>query len=150
MLKDHKNEAIAALTGIGVGASIMYLLDPQRGKSRRKLRADMTAAALRDAREQAVETQHRIRNRMRGAYADLRAAARHEDISDPQLAEHVRAELGRHTSGSLRRVAVQAEDGHVTLTGEAPPERAEIVRAARAVRGVDDVTDEMHEPSQTP
>ena len=145
MRQDHKNEAVAMIAGIGIGAAVMYFLDPQRGNARRSKALDQTAGTLRSARRDLEVTGRDLRNRSRGVAAEVRQRLTEETVDDAQLQERVRAELGHHVD-SLRRVEVEVADGYVTLSGEvAPQDHDEVVRAARGVRGVEEVEDQLTE-----
>lgn len=144
MLDNHKTEAMALLAGIGIGAAAMYYLDPQRGMARRTQVKDQTGGKIRSARRDLEVTRRDLRNRARGAAAELRGRLRHEQIEDDQLEERVRAELGHHVSSSLRRVEINAQNGRVMLSGEIDADdHDEAIDAARHVRGVHDVEDHL-------
>lgn len=50
MSRDHSGETVAILAGIGIGAALMYFLDPHRGNARRAEIIDETSRRLRAAR----------------------------------------------------------------------------------------------------
>ena len=61
-----------------------------------------------------------------------------------QLAERVRAALG-HQSDHMRTLEVVVQDGVVTLRGAVPTDELQrVLRAARKVRGVREVRDELN------
>ncbi|HET9439163.1 MAG TPA: BON domain-containing protein [Longimicrobiales bacterium] len=146
MFEGHRNEALAMVAGIGLGAALMYFIDPQRGTARRTQVIDQAAGTLRSARRDAEVVGRNLRNRARGAAAEIRNHVRREDVDDVQLEERVRAELGHHSHSSLRRVEVHADQGYVTLSGlVAPEDHNDVVRAARHVHGVEDVRDDLRD-----
>lgn len=146
MRDDHRNGAIAMLAGLGIGAALMYFLDPQRGSARRAQAVGQTSGALRSARRDLDVTRRDLRNRAQGAKAELRSRLQGEEVDDRLLAERVRAEAGHHVESSLRRVEVTAHQGTVTLRGEvAPEDHGDLVDAALDVRGVREVRDELTE-----
>lgn len=131
------------LAGIGIGAALMYFLDPDRGTRRRNIAADRALSAARslgDAmRDRAVDT----RNRAGGAVAELRGRLREDEVTDEVLVQRVRAELG-HQVERMRPIEVVAEQGAVTLRGEAPADDvAKIVATVQAVRGVQRVENQL-------
>ena len=141
-----KNETVAMLAGIGIGAGIMYFLDPQRGNARRTQMVDQAGGKLRAARYDLEVARRDVRNRARGAAAEVRSRLHDEQIDDEQLEERVRAELGHHSDSSLRLVDVQADNGYVTLSGTvAAEDHDRVVHAARHVRGVEEVRDQLND-----
>jgi osmotically-inducible protein OsmY len=83
-----------------------------------------------------------VRNRARGAAAELRNI-RDDNPSDDQLVARVRAELGHHVEHA-RAIDVVAEHGRVTLRGPVlSSELDDVLSAARKVRGVDRVDNQL-------
>ncbi len=131
------------LGGLGLGAALMYVLDPERGKRRRALVRDKAVRLSRKASDRLDARSRDWRNRARGAAAEVKAMARSEEISDPVLEERVRAEIGRVVSnpGALE---VSAAAGTVTLSGPVlASEVDDLLSAAHGVRGVDDVENRL-------
>ncbi len=145
MQKQH----VAMLTGVGIGAGLAFLLDPQMGRKRRK---DAAQRAGRIARRSAEKVEGRARdlgNRAHGVAAEARHALldRDERVDDGVLVERVRAALGRAVSHP-RAIEVTAHDGRVAVSGPVLAAEAEaLLAAAAAVRGVTGVEDglERHE-----
>ena len=121
----------------------MYFLDPGRGARRRAIARDRTRSALRTGAEELERRAEDARNRVSGALSTTRSRFRRETPDDDRLVARARAELGHHT-GQAGRIEVVAEDGTVTLRGRVPEEeRGELLRAARKVRGVQELRDEL-------
>src|SRR5688572_18766404 len=132
-----------ALSSLGIGAGLMYFMDPQRGARRRallrdrvvhnaKLQAAATGAAGRD-----------LAHRARGLGANLTHSLRRERPDDSLLVERVRARMGRVVSHA-RAIDVEASDGCVTLRGPVlHAEAARLLDAVRHVRGVRHVVDQL-------
>jgi osmotically-inducible protein OsmY len=138
---DSRDEGVALLAGGGLGAALMYLLDPNRGAARRAQLADQTGGIMRSARRDLDIARRDLSHRAHGLAAEARSRLSDEDVSDEQLTERVRAELGHHAN-SLRRVDVTTTNGRVTLAGEVDAEAHDrLVSAARHVRGVEAVDD---------
>lgn len=138
--------AATLIGGLGLGAALMYVLDPERGKRRRALARDKAARIAHKASDRLDARARDWRNRARGAAAEVKAITRSETIDDAVLEERVRAEIGRviSTPGSI---GVSALGGVVTLSGPVlAREVDDLLSAARGVRGVDDVEDllEVH------
>jgi osmotically-inducible protein OsmY len=131
------------LSGLGLGAALMYVLDPERGKRRRALVRDKAVRTAHKASDRLDARSRDWKNRARGAAAELKAMKRSEDVSDPVLEERVRAEIGRAVSnpGSIEVTAI---GGSVTLSGSVlASEVDDLLSAARAVRGVEDITNRL-------
>lgn len=147
--------ALALLGGLGVGALLMYVLDPQRGARRRALARDKANRMRHRAGEALAARSRDLRNRSRGVAAKTRSLVQKEEagVPDEVLAERVRSRIGRAVShpGS---VEVAARDGVVTVSGPVLAEEAdELLTAIRDTPGVYDVEDllEVHdEPDDVP
>jgi osmotically-inducible protein OsmY len=143
MPMERNDKALTLLTGIGIGAAIMYFLDPDRGARRRALLADQAVSRVRTGAREAAELADDARNHARGAAAELRGRMRDEEVSNDQLVARVRAELGRHVE-RVRGIEVVADGGTVTLRGKVDADAmAEAMAAARQVRGVERVLSEL-------
>jgi hypothetical protein len=59
------------LTGFGIGASLMYFLDPERGRRRRALVRDQLAHTIRLTRDAAGATRRDVGHRTAGPVASL-------------------------------------------------------------------------------
>jgi len=86
------------VSGAGVGAGCMYLVDPDRGRSRRALLRDKTRAAYREVRTSVETAQADLANRARGLVANAKSFVQHEAVDDDQLTARVRAKVGRLVS----------------------------------------------------
>jgi gas vesicle protein len=131
------------LIGVGVGAAIAYMLDPNRGRRRRALVADQVRRASGKTRDAIDATMRDMTNRAVGIAAATRARLAHDDVDDATLIERVRATLGRVCSHS-RAIDVEVDDGNVTLRG--PRLRSEldtVLGGVAAVRGVRSVNNEL-------
>jgi uncharacterized membrane protein len=135
---------------LGIGAALMYFLDPNRGARRRSMARDKIVHAFRKTTD-GVDTAGRdLRNRARGIAAEARGRFEDGDADDAVLVARVRAEMGRVVSHP-GAITATADDGVVTLSGAVLAEEAsELVSRTRAVRGVRDVVDrlELHESSE--
>jgi osmotically-inducible protein OsmY len=122
--------------GLGLGAALMYVLDPERGKRRRALVADKAVRAVNRATDTLGARSRDWRNRARGVAAEVKARTRSERVDDAVLEERVRAELGRSVSNP-GGIDVTALAGTVTLSG--PVVMSELDDLLSAVRGVSGV-----------
>lgn len=134
------------LAGLVVGAGLMYLLDPDRGRRRRALVRDQVVSAGHDLGDLGgtLNTKARhLRNQAAGLAAEAQARLRGEEVDDFILAARVRSEIGRAVSNP-GAIHVTAHTGHVTLTGPVlAHEVAELLSTARSVRGVEDVRNRL-------
>src|SRR5438045_3639814 len=87
------------LCGVGLGASLMYFLDPNKGRRRRALAVDQLTRLMHEG-ECALDVARRDAvNRTQGILAETRSAMNDEPIPDDRvLSERVRSQLGRIVS----------------------------------------------------
>ena len=79
----NKRQAAAALFGgLGIGAALMYMLDPGRGARRRAVARDKAAKYARIAGERLGKRSRDLKNRARGLAAEIQAPERKERLSD--------------------------------------------------------------------
>jgi BON domain-containing protein len=131
----------------GLGAGLMYLLDPQAGGRRRALARDKAVHVMKKGGEAARKTSRHLGNRTRGLVAEAGSRLRREHPDDRKLRERVRAELGRAVSHP-GAIEVTAQDGLVILSGPVlASELDQLLATVRSVRGVKDVENhlEVHE-----
>ena len=131
------------LTSIGLGAGLMYFLDPQHGDRRRALvrdKANSIVNRLDDSIEVAVED---TRNRARGFLYELIARLSDEGAPDWVLEERVRSNLGRMAQRA-GAVDVRADGGRIHLTGSVLREDVDAIqKTASRTRGVHGVENEL-------
>lgn len=137
------NKLVALTSGAGVGAALMYLLDPQQGRRRRKYLYDQGfhyTLRLEDGITMALRD---TENRAHGLRAEARARLMQGEAPDDVLVERVRSSLGRFVSHP-RAIDVVAEAGVVTLSGPILAHEVDRTLAAvRGVRGVKQVIDHL-------
>ena len=126
-------------TGIAVGAFAMYMFDPEERRRRRaQVREKAVASAGHDAeRSLARGASRHAANRLRGAAAEARSHLHHAPVSDSQLHERIRSQLGGLVDqpGNLQ---VKVAHGHVTLSGSAKASEIQgLVTAVSRVQGVE-------------
>ena len=106
--------------GVGLGAGMMYYLDPERGARRRA-----------QARNQLVHASHVVKDNSRAQLQALWQAQ--EDIDDGLLAERARAILGR-VATHAQALALEVSKGVITVSG--PMLRNEIRRTLKALQQI--------------
>ncbi|WP_447980059.1 SRPBCC family protein [Candidatus Nitrospira bockiana] len=147
------NRVMLLLSGAGIGAGLMYILDPEGGNRRRALVRDKLSRAANVTGEALDTTWRDVRNRATGVTARVQSVWHREDVSDATLVERVRSQLGflvRHP-GSIE---VCADQGRVILSGPVLADEVDrLVSQVRNVRGVREVENrlEVHEqPGNVP
>jgi uncharacterized membrane protein len=139
----------AILTGLGVGAGLMYFFDPGRGRRRRALVRDRMTHGARLARDAAGATTRDLTHRASGTAAALRGSYRRGPVDDQVLVERVRARLGRVVSHP-HALDVVARGGVVRLRGPIlQNEAAHLLSTVLRVRGVRDVVNELEEHNES-
>ena len=141
------------LVGAGAGAGLMYLLDPELGNRRRALVRDQLVRARHLTGDAVEATSRDVRNRARGAVAELRSRFMPGDVSDDVLQERVRARLGQVVRYA-RSIETRVTAGSVTLRG--PVLALDVDRVGRrigrvpGVRAVDNRLEVHREPGNVP
>jgi hypothetical protein len=127
-------------TAAGMGAGLMYLLDPTRGRARRSSIRDKCFSMVRHSLKEIDHKLTDVEHRAKGVLAEARSLLNNSvDIPDPKLEARVRTRLGRSV-GHPHDVHVTALEGTVVLTGGVSArdaKRAEI--AAKLTPGVKSV-----------
>jgi len=133
--------AAASLAG---GAAVMYLFDPDRGRTRRAKIADKTTSVYRDSANLAGKVQRDTRNRTAGVVAATKGTfSREEDNSDQKIEARVREKLGRVASYP-HAIRVTASDRCVTVEGKIlANEVNDVLSAVRSTSGVDRVENKL-------
>ena len=141
------NKGVALVGGLGLGAALMYIFDPDRGKRWRALIRDKVEAAGTKLSDTADKMQRDLRNRAYGVVAEAKSIFRHDEVTDDVLVDRVRSRLGR-IPVHIGAFDVTAREGVVTLRGQIlADELPRVLRAARFVRGVKEIDNqfEVHE-----
>ncbi len=133
----------AVLGALGLGAVLMYALDPQMGNRRRRLAQDKLRGRWNHLRAEARRKARYVGGHLKGYAHEARSALRTEHVTDEQLRERIRARLG-HVSSQAAQITVDVHDGIVTLRGTIPDASAgEILSTVRSTRGVQSVEDQL-------
>lgn len=131
------------LGGVSVGAGLMYLLDPERGRQRRAAAGGKATHALHAGGGALGKASRDLANRGRGVVARAGSRLRRDQAEDRVVEDRVRSRLGRIVSHP-HAVEVLAIDGEVTLAGDVlASEAGPLLAAARSVRGVRRVDDQL-------
>jgi uncharacterized membrane protein len=130
---------------VGIGAGLMYFLDPQNGRRRRALLRDQTTHLRRLARDACRVTGRDIAGRAAGIRASInrRISGAPEVSSDSAITDRVRAKLGRIVSHP-HAVRVSTHFGRVTVSGPIlATEAPQLIETVRSVAGVQEVEDQL-------
>ena len=131
------------LTSLGLGAGLMYFLDPQYGNRRRALVRDRANGVVNSMDNFLGGASEDMRNRARGVLAEMSAKLSDQGAPDWILEERVRANLGRLAAHG-RAVDVRADGGRIVLSGPALRNEADlIVKTATRTRGVHGVENRL-------
>lgn len=112
------NKALVAIGGLGVGAGLMYLADPDEGRRRRARVRDLAMHLSRNAASAAAGASRDAEHRLTGVAARTLGRIVVPDVTpeDEVLAARVRARLGRLVSHP-HAIKVQATNGAVAVSG---------------------------------
>lgn len=141
------NKALRLMSVAGLGAGLMYLFDPDRGKRRRGLVRNKMAHLCRIASDAGGKTRRDIRNHLVGAFAEVESLFLEEPPSDDVLVARVRSKLGRVVSHPSA-VEVKAIDGLIILTGQILADEVHpLLNSVISIRGVKNIENrlEAHE-----
>jgi len=139
--------------GAGLGAALMYIFDPERGRRRRALARDKAVHVFRKG-SGAVEFAARgLSQRTRALAARMSSCCTAELVSDDVLAERVRSHIG-HVVSHPGSIQVSASGGRVTLTGPILTREVDgLLERLGQVRGIGELANrlEVHEePGRVP
>ena len=132
------------VTTIGLGAGLMYFLDPQHGTRRRAMVVDKANRFVNNLDTSLDTAVQDARNRARGVLSEMTARLTDEGMTpDWILEERVRSNLGR-IGRPTRTLDIRAENGRIHLAGTILREDEDaIVRAALRTRGVHGVENNL-------
>jgi uncharacterized membrane protein len=131
------------LTSIGLGAGLMYFMDPQHGARRRTMVVDKANRFVNNIDESIDIAVEDARNRARGVLSEMTARLSDQGAPDWILEERVRSNLGRlmrHT----RALDIRADGGRIYLNGPVLRDDEDaVVKAAIRTRGVHGVENQL-------
>lgn len=131
------------ITTLGLGAGLMYFLDPQHGERRRNMVRNKANQFVNDIDESINIAMQDARNRARGVLSEMTARLSDERIPDWILEERLRSNLGR-TGRYTRGINIRADQGRIYLSGPALREDQDtLVKAAMRTRGVHGVENQL-------
>jgi hypothetical protein len=144
-LRDTVGRGAILALGIGYGAGMMYLLDPDLGRHRRAFIRDQVVRIRNDARWWFERQLRNAVNNFRGSMAEARARVTEGPIADDRLTDRVRAQLG-HATAQPGLLDIIVRDGNVIIRGPVRVgERQRIESRLARTRGVRACTLELEE-----
>jgi osmotically-inducible protein OsmY len=140
--RDYLIAALSLVSGAALGAAVMYLWDPNRGKARRARLQERAVSTARRAGEQLAGRGEDLFNRARGVAARAGSAVwRYGEVDDEVVEARVRSHLG-HLTPHAHAISTDVKDGIVTLEGTLPDEeKYRVLEQVRGLAGVKDVVD---------
>lgn len=122
-----------------LGSMAIYLLDPDRGHSRRALIRDRVRGEL-NAKQKTLDVMtHDFQHRIKGVQHRVRSKMQVDNADDTILRERVRAALG-HVCSHPRSIHVSVQNGIVQLSGPVMADEAQhVLNSVRMVRGINTV-----------
>jgi uncharacterized membrane protein len=130
------NKAMTMIGGFGLGAGLMYMFDPDRGKRRRAQVRDKARHLTNKTDDAIGKTSRDIANRVSGLLAEAESLFTSGQASDEVLAARVRSKLGRVVSHPSS-IEVKVTDGQVILSGPIlAREVDDLLASASAIKGV--------------
>ena len=135
----NKRNPLTLLGGVGLGAGLMYLLDPDGGRRRRALARDKAVHGFKASGKALRRTSADLGNRTRGLVAEAGSLLRKGSADDHKLEGRVRSKLGRHLSHPSA-LQVQCQDGLVILSGPVlASELDKVLAKVQKIKGVHEV-----------
>jgi uncharacterized membrane protein/osmotically-inducible protein OsmY len=141
------NRNLLLLGGLGLGAGLMYMFDPDRGRRRRATARDAAHHMVNSFDDAVEKTSRDLSNRAQGLVAELDSVFKCEEADDDVVAERVRSKLGRAVSHP-HAIHVAVNQGRVTLSGQIlASEVDQLLKRVWSVRGVTGIENnlEAHE-----
>jgi BON domain len=127
----------------GLGAGLMFLLDPDMGSRRRAILRDKLISFIRLAAGAADKTSRDLKNRVYGTVASTKSRFSDIDVFDDILVERVRSQMGRAVSHP-HAIQVTAKNGEVRLSGEILAEEADdLIRRISTLKGIKNVKNQL-------
>lgn len=139
----RRTGSCALLTGITLGAGLMYLWDFDNGRRRRAAAKDKLASLARRSGSAVAGAARDARNRAQGLTHKIANRISHDEATGTLLAERIRARMGRLVSNPSA-IDVSVFDGRVVLEGSVLASEADaLLREVTRARGVAHVDDRL-------
>ncbi|MFN3326629.1 MAG: SRPBCC family protein [Bryobacteraceae bacterium] len=137
------NRSTTLLSGIGLGAGLMYFFDADKGRRRRAKVRDKARSVAARSRHLTGKTQRDMRNRVEGLAAAIASWGRSHEADPDVLIARVRSRIGRAVSHPSA-IEVTARNGRVILHGDVlERELEELLSVVGSVPGVHEVENRL-------
>lgn len=134
---------ITWISGLGLGAGLMYWMDPDRGRRRRAVTKDQIVRQMNRAGNGVEVAARDIAHRTQGVAARTRGRLFNHKVDDEILVARVRAKLGRLVSHP-HAVEVASQQRKVTLRGLIlSHELDDLIDGIKGVSGVKDIENQL-------
>jgi hypothetical protein len=138
---------VILLAGFGAGFALAYILDPERGRSRRIELTERLGGAGRKATRSARRTMTQAGDRAIGLRNRVTGLADNPNPDDLTLLDRVESQVFKDPSIPKGDINVMVVDGKAVLRGQvAEPQIGAIEAAVRKVVGVKEVENLLHTP----
>jgi hypothetical protein len=136
-IRERIEHSFTLLSGMAIGAAVMYVFDEHRGAARRAYARDKVIRAGHRVGRSLNRQGRNLLHRALGSVAELHSKIRdRRGITDDQLVRRVRSQLG-HVVSHIGLVDVEAFDGNVRVSGPVLPTEIDNIRhRVEKTRGV--------------
>ncbi|MGE0127780.1 MAG: SRPBCC family protein [Blastocatellales bacterium] len=137
------DSGIRALGFLGLGAGMMYFLDPNRGRRRRALARDRMAHTANVLGSATETTARDFSHRLHGLLVEGSRPFKRKEAFDGALTARVRSKLGRAVSHP-HAIGVTVNHGQVTLSGPVLANEVKgLIKRVSKIPGVREVRNEL-------
>ncbi len=142
-IKQGVKQGTYMLGAVGLGAGLMYVLDPDRGRRRRAMARDEAVKVLHETGDALDKGVRDLKNRVSGSVIEFASIFLPERVDDSVLEGRIRSALGRCVAHP-HAVEAQVSGGHVKLTGHILEQDVpRLIAMLRRLKGVKSVTNEL-------
>lgn len=141
---------LLALLGAATGAAAAYLLDPERGRTRRARLRDQAQARLRDIGGAVQRGSRQVGTQAFTITQQVAHRGGNGALNDAGLSDKVETKLFADPAIPQGKLNINVEEGVVVLRGEvdSDDQRRDLIRQAEAIAGVVRVDSLLHLPGE--
>jgi hypothetical protein len=137
------NKGLTILGAMGIGAGLMYVFDPDKGKKRRALMRDRLEDTARKTRRQIDRKSHEVGDLVSSIGASIKAPFTNGPLSDNDLLARVKEKV-IEILPDTQDIKVRARNGIVTLGGWLPQRELDhLVKSVSSIPGVSSITNKL-------
>lgn len=144
LLSPRRGALLYLLSGVALGATAAYFLEPRQAARRRAVARDKAMSTVRQSLTQGGKALRHIRNKLGGAiHAVGSMVSSAGEVSDRRLESRLRSVLGR-TIDHPHQIDVAVRDGNVSIRGNLKPhESGLVVQAIERIPGVRSIDNQI-------